>query len=649
MAAQIKIAILAALLGFARLASGFQSPFDIWYDRGVPGDAGFIAYGNGKYVVIQGFLGSPVKSISTSPDLVTWRRTEHALPSGPRAFAFKFLQGKFYLATDGGLAASEDGIKWNFFPYPTAATPWGGVAYGNGLFVVAGDYFTFVSADGTNWTYNALPLEFSGLCFGKNKFVAISPGATLLSVDGVSWEKFEGPVSRSILFTNDLFVGIGGQGIAYSTDGISWNQPSGVGTNITLRDIAATSNLFVAVGPNLTNVFSTNGIDWQYGTWSSGNPPSSSEVLFSICSGSNGFAAIGDRTAGVMQTVNGLNWRHKGPRNNTLYDVVYADGRFVTVGSGGTVALSSNAVDWSYLDLDFTNHLRSVTYGNGRYVAVRYFNPGPSLVSTNGTDWIAGTISDTNLLLAVRYCAGQFIAVGANGTILTSSDGLGWAHQTSPATNVLWGVAYGNGTVVMTGFEGVFTSLDGTNWIKQNQGSQLGAVDFLDNMFLVHSGPLLASNDGTNWISRPSTLAYFYYGLGFGNGTFVTRGGYGPTLVSTNGLDWVTNTVNLINQSTTYGIAFANGCFVSVGSGSGTPSICQSINVANPFLSLQSSTNKIALTASGEIGRPYRLQASPDLLTWSDLLRFTNMQATIQIFDTNNFSPSNKFYRAVSP
>ena len=112
----MKIAFLAAFLGFARLAGGFQGPFDIWYDRDQPGNAGFIAYGNGKYVVIHGLIGSAVKSISTSPDLVTWRRTEHALPGGPHAFALKFLQGKFYLATDRGLAASEDGINWNFSP-----------------------------------------------------------------------------------------------------------------------------------------------------------------------------------------------------------------------------------------------------------------------------------------------------------------------------------------------------------------------------------------------------------------------------------------------------------------------------------------------------------------------------------------------------
>ena len=57
------------------------------------------------------------------------------------------------------------------------------------------------------------------------------------------------------------------------------------------------------------------------------------------------------------------------------------------------------------------------------------------------------------------------------------------------------------------------------------------------------------------------------------------------------------------------------------------------------------------LTVTGEIGRPYRLQAVTNVTdtNWADLLAFTNTAASVQLLDTEATNFSRRFYRAVSP
>ena len=70
-----------------------------------------------------------------------------------------------------------------------------------------------------------------------------------------------------------------------------------------------------------------------------------------------------------------------------------------------------------------------------------------------GTTWTL-RIPGFGALNSVTYGNGRFVAVGWNDAILTSPDGVDWTARASGTDNPLNGVAYGNGTFVAVGHGG---------------------------------------------------------------------------------------------------------------------------------------------------------------------------------------------------
>jgi len=50
-----------------------------------------------------------------------------------------------------------------------------------------------------------------------------------------------------------------------------------------------------------------------------------------------------------------------------------------------------------------------------------------------------------------------------------------------------------------------------------------------------------------------------------------------------------------------------------------------------------------------EVGRPFRVQASINLLTWSDLTNFTSTGAAFQFLDAAATNQARRFYRVILP
>src|SRR5689334_11114593 len=65
-------------------------------------------------------------------------------------------------------------------------------------------------------------------------------------------------------------------------------------------------------------------------------------------------------------------WRNPLPQGNSLYGVVYANGTYVAVGAVGTILTSTNTVAWVNQSSRTTQTLRDVAYGNGIFVTVGY-------------------------------------------------------------------------------------------------------------------------------------------------------------------------------------------------------------------------------------------------------------------------------------
>jgi hypothetical protein len=183
----------------------------------------------------------------------------------------------------------------------------------------------------------------------------------------------------------------------------------------------------------------------------------------------------------------------------------------------------------------FSDSLRSVCFGDGKFVAVG--DGGVIHVSIDGISWDDGRRVITKTLNRVAYVNGQFLAVGNEGSILTSSNGLEWDQQTSGVSSNLFGIAFGNGKYVVSGSGGqLVISTNGTEWSSASVGTiDLPWITFGNGVFVVPA-PAVDSNvqlavrvssDGLNWTTAgfPPNGSVFYpsqlFDVEYGNGTFV--------------------------------------------------------------------------------------------------------------------------------
>jgi hypothetical protein len=277
-------------------------------------------------------------------------------------------------------------------------------------------------------------------------------------------------------------------------------------------------------GPGSPSVTATPRLAGGAGTWSVGNPLSTQDlhgVAYGVPSlpsaifpGFGFFVAAGTNGAlfsGIVSSADGsLTWTqsNNSPTTENLNAVTYNGGRFLAVGSGGTILLSTDGATWTKETSGIQNDLHAVS------------------------NWGAG-----------------FIAVGANGTIITSGDGINWGGVTSPTLNDLYGITYGvaYNTYVAVGAKGtLITSTNGTTW-----GNVTPTPSTASDLKGVAYG-----------LPSPSyVLPLSSYGYILPVGTFVAVGANGTQVTSQDGVTWTTQ--KSISSSTLNAVTFGHQ-FVAV-------------------------------------------------------------------------------------
>ena len=252
-----------------------------------------IIYANGK------FLGIDTKGVVYSTDGVTWTR----VTSNTSISAIGYHQ-------DSDRFVYYDGSrKWYYYDGTSSAVGGGTrpsapvrtIAYGNGITIAvdsAGK--TYYTSDGITWaaggTCSSGSALLNDIAYGDGKFVIVGDAnVSYYSTDGNTW--VENLVSdfnydcKGIAYGNGKFVIVGEEGFSYySEDGVIWLEGNTVGEE-TLNSIAFSDeyNMFVSVGDNGTSYYSEDGVNWY--------------------------------TKDIVSN------------NDNLSDVVYADGKFLAVGS----------------------------------------------------------------------------------------------------------------------------------------------------------------------------------------------------------------------------------------------------------------------------------------------------------------------------
>jgi hypothetical protein len=141
-----------------------------------------------------------------------------------------------------------------------------GVAYGSGVFAVAGGFgpppggVIVNSVDGIGWTNYPVgtPTVFSDITYGTLGFVTVgASGGIAASTTGTNWQIATSGTSGDFLgvgFGNDTYIAVGGNNftgrdgrIWTSFDGRSWSNRLSNATRV-LWDVAYGAGTFVAVG-----------------------------------------------------------------------------------------------------------------------------------------------------------------------------------------------------------------------------------------------------------------------------------------------------------------------------------------------------------------------------------------------------------------
>ena len=562
-----------------------------WTSRtsGTFSDLRGVTFANGLFVAV-GFNGT----IITSPDAITWTLRNSGVTSG--FLGITFANGLFVaVGANGTIITSPDAITWTTRTSGTGNLLFN-VTFANGLFVAVGiDGTIITSPDAINWTSrtSGTNLSLRGVTFANGLFVVVGLGddAILTSPDAINWTSRTSGTTNNLLgitFANGLFVAVGGFGV------IITSEVTLLLSNTTPKFISTTFALTAGADTHLSS-------DWQVSTvntfasivhQSIGNTANltsytvpNGQLLAATTyyarvryTGNTGVSSdYSDPFEFMTQTVNtpsivrngAITWTSRNSdTSDIIYDIAFANGRFVAVGDGGTITTSPDAITWTTQISGTIESLYDIAYGNGFFVAVGF--GGTILISPESINWITRTSDTTNSLNAITFGNGVFVAVGEFGTILTSLDGFNWTTPTSGTSDALYNVTFGNGLYVVVGDGGtIITSPDGINWTPRNSGVTSGflGITFANGLFVAvgANGTIITSPNAITWTLRNSGVTEQLIDITFANGLFLVVGTSGTIITSPDGITWTPRTSGTTNFLG--GVTFANGLFVAVGDG----------------------------------------------------------------------------------
>lgn len=515
-----------------------------------------VTYGGGKFVALS---QSGTNRVMYSTNGITWTlsNTQDAFSWNAITYGLQFSGTNTFLAvgTDG-MNSSSDGITWATVTQP-ATNNWSDTAYGNGTFVAVGTNDNKI-AYGTNVTSlsysdNTSATGFRRVAYGNNVFVAISLAYVVFySSDGINWtqsQTLESNIWKGLTYGGDKFVAVAESGtnrVTYSATGTGENQQA-----LTFTDNKDLANFRDGDAVNKGTVSSIDAgnnkmtVDPISGAWTSSSATENNGWR-SIIYGNGKYVSIADNgTNRVMWSDDATSWTAaSAAENNAWNSVTYGeiyDGakRFVAVAGNGTnrVMYSDDGVNWTIVTstiANATNDWQSVTYGNGKFVAVQYTGSN-TMYSTDGITWSSGSGTiQPNGWTSVTYGNGKYLAVAATGTnrVMYSNDGIGWTSSPSAiADQEGWnGVTYGGGQFVAVADNGtnqVMYSTDGISWTgaAAAEANTWNSVTYGEGKYVAVASTgtnrVMWSDDAINWTAASAAEPAFWFNVTYGGGKFV--------------------------------------------------------------------------------------------------------------------------------
>ena len=277
------------------------------------------------------------------------------------------------------------------------------------------------------------------------------------------------------------------------------------------------------------------------------------QVLTKTADGQEWKDAASDENSVLLKNVNIELPMLSGSYDYSWESAVYGAGKFVIVSNyadpNKMITYSEDGVIWNVgASISFTGSLRSVTYGNGRFVAI---GDGKLLYSSDAITWNLSTFSLSSGSRVI-YGGNKFIAFAGNNTnkAAYSTDGITWTAITLPVSAYWNHAAYGNGKfIVAASFNAQYLySDDGITWTQASLPASKywkWAVFGSDKFVIASDSEYIYATDGINW-SDVASLPSTFENLIYADGRFFTYGPGGSYKVSYSydAVTWTSDNVN---------------------------------------------------------------------------------------------------------
>lgn len=161
--------------------------------------------------------------------------------------------------------------------------------------------------------------------------------------------------------------------------------------------------------------------------------------------------------------------------SNSTYWVVYGNGVFVAISYlnsyNYSIHTSTDAINWTKVtDFGVSGGFNFIKYVNGYWYEGHGTNGGWDLLyrSTNLSSWtqcnLAGAADFGTGLKSIAYGNSRYIASDWSGRIAVSTDGVNFTLGSLPSGANAYDIEFFNGKFIIMSYSKIFYSIDGVNW-----------------------------------------------------------------------------------------------------------------------------------------------------------------------------------------
>ncbi|MGE5625142.1 MAG: Ig-like domain-containing protein [Bacillota bacterium] len=560
-----------------------------------------VIYGNGRFLAV-GVDGNGKGHAEVSRDGAAWSDQETGwslvlFPGGGLAFG-----NGVFVATDGNRAfSSTDGLTWRSHAIGPTGFEAPYLAFAAGKFAALGwdpnngtlsSTAIYYSSDGNAWTKSSFALPTSSyvslntiegggpgfLLTGYDNGPCSACAVTYTSPDGVNWKQqsnIPGAFTRAVIWDGSRFLTDNNGYIYSSTDGTAWIQGPKLSSSFfpyASKQVAAAPGNYITVGGLPLSISKSSDLaNWNLVF--NGVTGSEAQLWWATYQNGKFFATGFPNSAAdvIVESDDGLHWSqvYDAASSNVGWPipVTFGNGTYVAIDSNGTALLSSDGAHWSADATSPPDHMLSLAYGNGVFVAsgmaCSVTCSNLMYTSPDGVTWTSHDVSSATSghpLGSVVFKGSEFIGLSAEQTVagtqttgnvvvLSSSDGVNWTPTgfqfpsgvTVSDFSLVDGellMAGANDNIVVSPILFVYKSTDGVNW----SGGQLTGVqsELLPFVGLTHAGSyyymmfgqLYASSDAMSWTPVGNVPAVQINRLVGQNGRLYAFGTDGAVLVA---------------------------------------------------------------------------------------------------------------------